>query len=267
MIFEARSSVAPVHDGDALGEAGEEGGLLHRGVTAADDDDVLVAEEEAVAGGAGGDAAAEQPLLVVQAEVPVLGAGGDDDRVRAVHLVADLDDLGVGGEVDLGDVARHELGAEALGLGAHLVHERRALDALREAGEVLHLGGGHQRATELRALEHQRVQVRAGGVDGGGVPGGTRTDDDQVTDAVVLGRRDRRIGDLRPVSPRGLGSGWSAGHGRHNPDRRGGIPRRQDRAPGSGVPPAQPADRTSTSARSAENPSPLSTSPVIQTST
>src|SRR4051794_38818226 len=36
----------PVDDGHALGEAGEEGGLLHGGVAATDDDDVLVAEEE-----------------------------------------------------------------------------------------------------------------------------------------------------------------------------------------------------------------------------
>src|SRR3712207_7491123 len=95
----------PVDDGHRLGEAGEEGGLLHRRVAAADHDDVLVTEEEAVAGGAGRDATAEQPRLVVQAEVPVLRAGGDDDRVRAVHLVADLDDLRLGGWGGTGDVA------------------------------------------------------------------------------------------------------------------------------------------------------------------
>src|SRR3954447_25501834 len=95
--------VAAVDDGDALGEAGEEGGLLHRGVTTTDHHDVLVAEEEAVAGGAGRYPAAEQALLVLQAEVPVLGAGGDDDGVRPVLLAADLDDLGRCAEVDLGD--------------------------------------------------------------------------------------------------------------------------------------------------------------------
>src|SRR3954470_22041022 len=57
--------LAAVHHGDALGEAGEEGGLLHRGVATAHDGDVLVAEEEAVTGRAGRHAAAEQPLLVV----------------------------------------------------------------------------------------------------------------------------------------------------------------------------------------------------------
>ena len=56
--------VAAVDDRDGLGEAGEEGGLLHRGVAAADDGDVLVLEEEAVTGGAPGDAAAGQRVLV-----------------------------------------------------------------------------------------------------------------------------------------------------------------------------------------------------------
>src|ERR1700710_1867831 len=82
-----------VHDGHALGEAGEEGGLLHGGVTAADHDDVLVAEEEAVTGRAGRDAPPEQSLLVVQAQVTVLGAGRHDDGVREMDLAADLDDL------------------------------------------------------------------------------------------------------------------------------------------------------------------------------
>ena len=63
-------------------------------------------------------------------------------------------------ELDLGDVVGDQLGAEALGLGAHLVHQRRAHDAVAEAGEVLHLGGVHQRATGgHRALEDEGVQV------------------------------------------------------------------------------------------------------------
>jgi hypothetical protein len=48
--------------------------------------------------------------------------------------------FGLGGQVDLGDVPGDQLGAEALGLGAHVVHELRALHALGEAGEVLDLG-------------------------------------------------------------------------------------------------------------------------------
>ena len=56
--------VAAVDDGDGLGELGQEQGLLHRGVAAADDGDVLVLEEETVAGCTPADAVAGEPLLV-----------------------------------------------------------------------------------------------------------------------------------------------------------------------------------------------------------
>ena len=56
--------VAAVDEVDLLGEAGEERGLLDRGVAAADDRDLLVAEEEPVAGRAPRDAVTGQPVLV-----------------------------------------------------------------------------------------------------------------------------------------------------------------------------------------------------------
>src|SRR2546421_34461 len=56
--------VPAVHDGDGLGEAGEEGGLFHRRVAAADHGDVLVLEEEAITRGAPGDTAAGERVLV-----------------------------------------------------------------------------------------------------------------------------------------------------------------------------------------------------------
>ncbi len=74
--------LAPVNDRDAAGEAGEEGGLLHRRVAAADDRDVLVTEEEAVTGGTGGHAVGEQPVFAGDAEAAPLGTGRDDHRSR-----------------------------------------------------------------------------------------------------------------------------------------------------------------------------------------
>ena len=43
------------------------------------------------------------------------------------------------GEVHRLDVHVHDAGAEALRLGAHVGHQLRAVDALGEAREVLHL--------------------------------------------------------------------------------------------------------------------------------
>ena len=86
-------------------------------------------------------------LLLGQAELAVGGAGGDDDGGRLVGLAGAGDHaLEVAGEVDLGDVVEDHLGAEPLGLLLQFVHQLRALDAVGEAGEVLDLGGVHQRA-------------------------------------------------------------------------------------------------------------------------
>jgi hypothetical protein len=67
-----------VHQGDLLGEVGEEQRLLDGGVAAAQHHHLLAAVEEAVAGGAGRDAEALELLLGGQAQPLGLGAGADD---------------------------------------------------------------------------------------------------------------------------------------------------------------------------------------------
>ncbi len=173
---------AAVDDRDGAGELRQEGRLLDGGVAAADDRDVLVAEEEAVAGRAPRDAVARELLLARQAELAVGRAHREDDRAGAVHgALAVGDGLDLAGEVDGCDVVGDELGAEALGLGAHAVHEVGAHDAVLEAGEVLDLGRVHQRATGRDgALEDEGGEVGAGGIDGGGVAGRAGADDDDV---------------------------------------------------------------------------------------
>ena len=172
------------HDHRHLGrEAREERGLLDGGVAATDHDDVLVAEEEAVARRAPGDTATGQPLLVLQAQLLVGGTGGQDDGARALDVaLRRRDDLDVTFELHAHDVVVADLGAEALGLRAHVLHEVGAHDAVAEAREILYLGGVHQRATCGHAAgDHQGLEVGARGVDGRGVARGARADDDDVT--------------------------------------------------------------------------------------
>ena len=64
------------------------------------------------------------------------------------------------------------------------IHHLAGGDDLAEAGIVLHRGGCHQRPAELRSLEHQRLELGAGRVHGGGVTGRTRSDDDDVVDGL-----------------------------------------------------------------------------------
>lgn len=106
----------------------EKSSLLSGGITTANDEEGLVAEDGhgAVADCAGGDAVL--PVLVLAGEVEAAGrrAGGDDDgvgRVRLVGVELGRELEGAGGEVELGDGVGDDFGAEALGLGAHVVLE------------------------------------------------------------------------------------------------------------------------------------------------
>ena len=130
-----------------------------------------------------------QALLGLQAQHDRPGTGGDDDRVGGVRWLGDLrvadpDAEWALAEVHLGHLGGDDLRSEAGGLGAHVGHELRAHNPLREAGEVLHLGGQHELATRLVAgrrrlsLDHQRSQVGTGGVNGGRQPGRTGSNDD-----------------------------------------------------------------------------------------
>jgi hypothetical protein len=166
---------------------GQERGLLHRRVAAADHGDGLVAEDGrgAVADGAGGDALVPEALLLIGAgegEAARNGAGGDDHGLGLDLLLLGEDLEGALGEVH----ALHGLGeylrAHAQALLAHAVGEIHAQDALREAGEVLHVGGGGQLAARRdavgqEALEEHRRQLGARGVDRGRVRGGAGADD------------------------------------------------------------------------------------------
>ena len=65
----------------------------------------------------------------------------------------------------------HNLGPALFALGAHLVHERRALDHL-ESREVLNLIGGRQLPTSSNskrkeALVHDWLEICSGSIDGG----------------------------------------------------------------------------------------------------
>ncbi len=128
--------VASVHDRHGAGELGEEGGLLHGRVAASDDRDVLVAEEEAVARGAPAHAVTGEALLVGQTQLAVGRAHREDHGVGRVGVASESVTVLTGPVRSTAlTVVRDQLGAEALGLGAHVLHELGAHDPVTETGE------------------------------------------------------------------------------------------------------------------------------------
>ena len=69
------------------------------------------------------------------------------------------------GEIDRRDVPADDLGAEPLGLRAHLGHQLGPHDAVAIARPVLDERGQHQLPAGLEAFDDERLQVRARGVE------------------------------------------------------------------------------------------------------
>ena len=188
--------VTPVEHGDLPDDLREVGRLFHRRVSAADHEHVLALEERAVAGRARGYAAVGVLRLSGHVEPLGRGPGGDDDRLglhRPPALV--LERVGPRREVRLHHVLHVDDGAEPFGLCLEALHQLGAGDRLGEARVVLDIGGDHQLAAwhPGRLLQgrpsgiEDGLEVRPGGVDGGGVPGRARADDGDCVHGVGHG--------------------------------------------------------------------------------
>ena len=131
-----------------------------------------------------------QPLSSISPGMPSrlrLRPHRQDHGFRQVLLVAEEDLLHAAvGELDPVDVVGDEAGAEALGLGAELVHHLRPHDPLGVAGVVLDVGRVLQLPAPLEALEDERLEVGARGVERSRVAGRPTADDDHVLDLLCL---------------------------------------------------------------------------------
>ena len=180
--------IAPVDHRDLTRELGQEKALLDRGVATAHDRDLLLPEERRVARGARRDAEPAQFTLVRYPELSRHRARCHDQGVAgAFRGILEGDSKGPIREVHGARVAADEVGTETLRLGLHAVDELGSLDPLREAREVLDVGGRVELAAELATLDDDRFQVRTGRVDRRGQSRGSRAQDDQPV--MVIGQR------------------------------------------------------------------------------
>ena len=127
-----------------------------------------------------------QLFLAGNADLLVRRAHGQDDRVGGVLAVVGAHDLDVAAQLEPGHVVGDQFGAEAFGLGTDLAHQVRAHDAVGEAREVLDVGGVHQCAAVLAALEHQRLEIGPRAVERCGIARRAGADDDHLA-VLVLG--------------------------------------------------------------------------------
>jgi len=77
-------------------------------------------------------------------------------------------------------VAHFEFGAKAGGLFLHVLNEFGALDAVWPAGEVFNHGGDGELTSGLVALEDQRLEVGARGINGRGEAGAAGAQNDGI---------------------------------------------------------------------------------------
>lgn len=176
--------------GDAAAVLGQEHGLLGGRVTTTDHVQGLVAENGhgTVADGAGTDTVLPVGLLAGQVQAAGVGASGNDNGVggasgRVVGTVAPLGPHleGTLGQVDPRDGLGDDLGTEALGLLAHLLHQLLAADTVGETGKVLDVGGGGELtagggAVGKHTLIEDRAELSARKIDGGSVSAGAGAD-------------------------------------------------------------------------------------------
>jgi hypothetical protein len=158
---------------DAVGEIGEEQSFLGRGVAAAHHRHMLAAKEEPVAGGAGRHAEAFEflsdgsPSQLACAPVAMISVSRCRFRPESPTSVKGRRARSAAAIVSL-----HDLRADMLGLGLHLLHQPGALDRFGEAGIILDFGGDGELAARLQAGDHHRLQHGARSIDGGGAPAG-----------------------------------------------------------------------------------------------
>ena len=105
-------------------------------------------------------------------------AAGDDQRLGFNRFTIHIEDKGPLREMDGFDGAELDTRAEAFGLFLHADHEFVAVDAFRKAGKILNDAGGCKQAAGHASGEDQRLQIGAGGIEGGGQASATGTHDD-----------------------------------------------------------------------------------------
>src|SRR5215471_2990891 len=191
-------AVAAMHQRYLGRKIGEKQRLLNGSIAAADHQNLLAAIEKAVTGGAGGNAIATKFLLRRQIEPARLGAGGQNERVGEINVARLAFDAEWSlAQINFVDVIGNELGADMSRLLLHLLHQPRPLDHVGVARIILDIGCDRELPARRDALDEDRLEHSARGIDRSRIAGRTGADDHELGVIGVL-RTGHRL------KPRGL---------------------------------------------------------------
>ena len=153
----AGSQLIPtVHHRDRGAVVGQEHGLLHRGVPAANDHNGLVTEKEPVTGGAVRHPVPGVLFLTRNIQSAVTRPGRDNDRAALVSTLIRHDSLNVAAQVQLQGILIDDFNPETFGLIQHFLHQVRALNPVFKPGIVFHQGRVHQHPADIHRPCHQQ---------------------------------------------------------------------------------------------------------------
>ena len=174
--------VATDEHGDLGAELGEVARLFARAVAGTHNHHFLVAVEEPIADGAGTHPAADVTKAKLAFEAEPLGRStrADDHGVGVdfrLLVVAHPNLVHGAAEVHFRHPTVADVGVETFGLVFEVLHHLRTVDARRVAREIVDFSGLGELAAGLLSLVKNRFHVRTGGVDGGSVSGGPRSND------------------------------------------------------------------------------------------
>lgn len=183
--------VATDQNGNRAAVLGQEHGLFGSGVTTTDHIEGLVTEDwhGTVTDGTGADSVLPVLGLTGQVKTTGIGTSGDDDGIGSAGglIVRTIVPLRPQLERPLREIHSRDslsdnLSSEPDGLLAHVLHQLCTTDTIREAGEVLDVGGGGELtassgAVSQHTLIKDRLELRTREIDRGGVCGGAGAND------------------------------------------------------------------------------------------
>src|SRR6266568_2230847 len=177
--------VAAVDEVDSACELREKRRLFQRRIASADHGNLLPAEEKTVAGRAGRNAISQELALRLEPQHSRGSARGDNQRSGCISFFSGSDGKRPTSQIHFCHRARLELRAESLRLLAHMLDQVGPEDAVRKAREILDHGGQPELSARFVAVNHQRLQVGAGRVNGGRQSGAPAADNDYVVHSRV----------------------------------------------------------------------------------